>query len=58
MSTGAIEFHGGWPIPEDKILNSLISLCVAINFICTWINILDKNIAWSCLSYQYNIKFF
>ena len=39
-STGAPDFHGGQPLPEDLNVNPLISICVAINFIYIWVNIL------------------
>ena len=55
-STGATYFHGVWPLPEYSSVNPLISLFVTINFIDTWIKILDKSITWCCLSYQYNTR--
>ena len=51
-STGATDFHGGWYLPEDSNINPLIYICVAIHLIETWINTLDKNIAWYWLAYQ------
>ena len=55
-STGATDFHGGQPLQEDSNVNPIISLCVTINFIDTWMNKLDKNIACICFSYQYKTK--
>ena len=43
-STGATDFGDGRPLPEDSTINSLIYLCVSINFIETWINALAKKI--------------
>ena len=54
--TGATGFQCGWPLPEDSNVNPLISLCVNINFIDTWIDTFHKHISWHCLAYQDKMK--
>ena len=44
ISTGATYLCGGRPLPEYSNVVSLVSLCITIPFIDTWINILDKKI--------------
>ena len=55
-STGATYFHGGRPLLENSSVNPRVSLCVRINCIETWINTLEKNIAWRCLAHQGKTK--
>ena len=55
-SIGATYFCGGRPLTEDSNLIPIISLCFTINFIDTWINTLDNNIAWRHLAYQDKMK--
>ena len=39
-STDAKEFGGRRPIPNDYSTIFLVSICVTVNFIYTWINVL------------------
>ena len=55
-STYATNFVGGRPIPDYSTLISLVSLCVSIKFIDTWLNALAKTLAWRCCDYQENMK--
>ena len=55
-STDAMSFRGKRPLPEISTLNYLISLCVGINFIDTWLRTVVYEFAYSCCSYQYNSK--
>ena len=55
-SNDATGFHGGRPIKDDSNTITFISICFTINSIGACINILDKNIAWRCLTYQDNTK--
>ena len=41
-SSDATNFGGGRPIPYNSTRISLVYLCVSINFIETWLNILDN----------------
>ena len=43
-STDEKHFCGGRPIPDDSTKVSLVYLCVSINFIDTWPNVLAKQI--------------
>ena len=55
-STDAIKLGGRIPIPEDSTINNIVTLCVSINFIDTWLNILAETILWRCCEYQDKIK--
>ena len=50
-STNATNFGGGRPMPDDSTSVSLVSLCVSINFIETWINVLSKTFECRCCAY-------
>ena len=49
-------FGGGRPLPEDYTINSFVYICVSINFIDTWTNLLANNFAWCCCTYQENME--
>ena len=55
-STNATKFGGGIPLQADSKINPIVSLCVRINFIDTWIFALEINFAWRCCAYQNNTK--
>ena len=55
-SNDAPNFGGGRPLPEYSIINPLVSICVSINFMDTWINALAKKIEWHCWAYQEKTK--
>ena len=55
-STDATKFGGGRTIPDDSTTISLVSICVSIKLIDTWINILAKNFACNCFAYQDNMR--
>ena len=40
--TDATESDDGRPLPEYSTINMLVSLCVGINFIETWLNTLEN----------------
>ena len=43
-STDEIKFWGGITLPEDFTINPLVSFCVSINIIDTFLNALGKTI--------------
>ena len=43
--TVATDFHGGRPLTKDSNINPIISICVTIDFIDTWSNTFDENMA-------------
>ena len=55
-STGKKYFYGGRPLQNDSNIIPLISLCVTLIFIDTWINTLYKKITRRCLAYQDHMK--
>ena len=55
-STNASIFCGGRSLPEYYTIDSLVYLCVSINFIDTWLKALENNSALSFCAYQYNMK--
>ena len=53
-STDATNVFSGIPIPDDSTKVSIVSICVGINFIDTWLNIMDYFcVALLCLSREY-----
>ena len=55
-STYEADFGGGIPLPDDSTIKNLVSLCVSINFIDTWPNVLSNIFTCSCCAYQDNRK--
>ena len=50
-STDATDFCDGRPPPKYSTTDYLIFLCVRINFIDTWLNVLAIFFAWCCCAY-------
>ena len=55
-STYAANFGGRSTIPDDSTTIYLVSICIIINFIDTWLNVLEINFLWRCCSYQEKMK--
>ena len=55
-STYATDFGVRIPLPDDSKRVSLVYLCVSINFIYTWINVLAHNFAWRFCENQENTE--
>ena len=55
-STDPTDFGGGIPLPKYSTTDSIVYLCVNINFIGNWLNVLVKTFAWIRCDHQYNTK--
>ena len=52
----SVSAGSGLPLPNDSTTDSLKYLGVIINFIYTWLKVLESNLAWICTAYQYKTK--
>ena len=46
-----MSFVGGTPVLEDSTINSLVSICVSLNFINHWFKLLAGNFLWRCYAH-------
>ena len=55
-STNATNFGVGKPQTESSTINTLVYLCVSMNFIYNWISTLSNSFAWRCRAYRDKMK--
>ena len=54
--SGEINFGIGIALSYDCTIDSLVSICVSLKFIDTWLKYLSTNFVGSCCIYQYKMK--
>ena len=55
-STDSAISGSGRPLPEYYTIDSIVYLCVSLNFIVIWLKSLTNHFPWRSFIYQYHMK--